>query len=851
MLLDDVLDLLADRGPLRASEIAEALATDEDTVEDLLGDVALVAVGGDRLASALATLHGVTLTHRLSRTECERRVVELGVDLSALEAFTCGEGHLHLGDDDRFAELEETDEGLLGLSFEDLGLPALGAPGAGHDEGVREGTVLAFHLSGAEPELPSVEPAILDALPASHERPHALLAQLRASFDRLAPGYRQRAEDRGPEDGDPAGRDGGVLTMPATPLELLCQLFVDAPALASQPLAPFEELLAAAGFEVRDGYTAPVGTDWAPFELARRIARVARRRDLDLDEARVLALLVQAAAPPRSLGRDGGRLDKALGAKLAHLVCDSEVAEAFAETVADGDAQAARAFLRRLRQAGGRRHEGSLWWCESLVAGRAGDVEAAEACLRSAIAADPAHLPALADLAWYTSDRGDAAGACRLLERAEDEDDGRIALLRRLSDSGASASASVGRNDMCPCGSGRKYKQCCLQRPGGAPVLPLDVRVRWVWEKLRWWLERFGPLDDMLAVTVVLQGTRPMRQADDLAAALDIAASLVLFADGAMAEFLAARGPLLPADEANLAAQWALCGPSVHEVGSCRAGEGFALRDLRSGDVVEVRERAGSRSLADGDLVFAHPVFDGTGYQIVGGMVPVTLEMRGALLDLVDRGADAFDIAAELARTRRMPTLVNTEGEPTVLCQGTYRLDDPVAAAAALDLALGPSDDGAWVQTGESGAQRFVRATASVEGETLTVWANSEVRFERMKDTLTAALGTLEPLEERRERAADAARRLRGAPPAPAGDRELPPEAETALAQFMREREVAWLDEAVPALGGLTPRQAADDPTRHEDLLALLHEYERAPVPEGMASFDVARLRELLGLPAT
>lgn len=27
--------------------------------------------------------------------------------------------------------------------------------------------------------------------------------------------------------------------------------------------------------------------------------------------------------------------------------------------------------------------------------------------------------------------------------------------------------AKIGRNDPCPCGSGRKYKQCCLQREQG------------------------------------------------------------------------------------------------------------------------------------------------------------------------------------------------------------------------------------------------------------------------------------------------------------------------------------------------------------------------------------------------
>jgi preprotein translocase subunit SecA len=30
---------------------------------------------------------------------------------------------------------------------------------------------------------------------------------------------------------------------------------------------------------------------------------------------------------------------------------------------------------------------------------------------------------------------------------------------------------NVGRNDPCPCGSGKKYKKCCLKRQGNDPLL--------------------------------------------------------------------------------------------------------------------------------------------------------------------------------------------------------------------------------------------------------------------------------------------------------------------------------------------------------------------------------------------
>lgn len=34
----------------------------------------------------------------------------------------------------------------------------------------------------------------------------------------------------------------------------------------------------------------------------------------------------------------------------------------------------------------------------------------------------------------------------------------------------------IGRNDPCPCGSGKKYKQCCLKKP----VEPRKLKAKWL-----------------------------------------------------------------------------------------------------------------------------------------------------------------------------------------------------------------------------------------------------------------------------------------------------------------------------------------------------------------------------------
>jgi hypothetical protein len=62
-------------------------------------------------------------------------------------------------------------------------------------------------------------------------------------------------------------------------------------------------------------------------------------------------------------------------------------------------------------------------------------------------------------------------------------------------------------------------------------------------------------------------------------------------------------------------------------------------------------------------------------------------------------------------------------------------------------------------------------------------------------------------------------------------------------AEFIEGYERDWCDTSVPALGGLTPRQAADDPTRREQLERLLAEFDAR---SGVMRAD--RLRALLDL---
>jgi hypothetical protein len=614
--IEAALEVLAAEGPLSLEELADRLDADPDDIFFLDGEPRVTFLADHRLASVPALLAGTILTHRVTEEEAAGEFLLIGVDLAPAAAFLCGGDHMHLAGGD-VADLDEDDD-----ADEEAALILRGPPG--WLSGAAAGDVIGIKLTGATSGSPTLE---VVPVAADMAVPDILAGHLLAGFGRFGEG------------------DG----MPVRAEELLYQLAVDAPALVSGPMAPLSEILTAARFEVRDGYAAPEGADWETFGRVRKATRMATKHGLTPADAHGLVLVCELFRLYRLEHLDvSGR---EVAREVAALLQEPPVAEAFADAESEFPDEAA-SFLSWVRSLAGHRFEAGVAWAQSLVAGRAGQHERAETCLRIALAADPEHPNVLEDAAWYASDRGHAAQALRLLERREDDlDEDRKALLHRYA--GAEPVAAVGRNDPCPCGSGKKFKHCCLSSSGGPLARPLPDRVRWVWEKLRWWIDRFGPHDAVFEVAFALHG--PPESVDDLGFSVDydLAASLVLFADGAVHDFLRQRGSLLPADERNLVGQWASTGTSLYDIVDVRRGEGLDLRDRRTGAVLDVTERKGSEALGAGQLLVGHPVPDGRGHQLVGGIVRVFPAFDLPIRALLDAGAPAFELALLLDVARR------------------------------------------------------------------------------------------------------------------------------------------------------------------------------------------------------
>lgn len=249
-------------------------------------------------------------------------------------------------------------------------------------------------------------------------------------------------------------------------------------------------------------------------------------------------------------------------------------------------------------------------------------------------------------------------------------------------------------------------------------------------------------------------------------------------------------------------------------------------------------------------LVCARFVPAGDAVQCFGGLEIVPLEFRDPLLSLLDSEPQPEELVEFLSARFRPPDLQNTEGDPLVFCEATLRSPDPGALAAALDATYDRDPPAAvwWEHVTTFGVDR-IRATIELDGDRVKVETNSEARQDRVLDVLRSMQPGIEVVQQTRVPAHDMQEAMSRAP---AGARESSslldsngPLVAAALDEFVRQHERAWLDDHIPALAGLTPREAAADPTRRPDLIRLLDSF---PPPTERGLMDPARLRAELGL---
>jgi hypothetical protein len=295
----------------------------------------------------------------------------------------------------------------------------------------------------------------------------------------------------------------------------------------------------------------------------------------------------------------------------------------------------------------------------------------------------------------------------------------------------------IGRNDPCPCGSGKKYKHCCLARGAEVESSPQDLAWRRLrratgslptdllrfadgyfgqaglleaWDEFTLWNEiPFDPASPHIPVFMpwFYYDWKP-----DLAeTAVSAEARCELTA--AEAYLHRKRRTLDPLAQRYLEA--CIAAPtSFYDVVSCEPGHGFTLRDIITGDEVRVSERSASGSLKAGDIIFSKiarlediALMEGCSTVVIppdrkAPILELRKSLRGSGVPLTAETLKEYDIElfeiyhaiAGALLNPRPPALQNTDGEPLSLHKLVFEIESPRAAFDALkDLALDVDDE--------------------------------------------------------------------------------------------------------------------------------------------------------------
>lgn len=243
----------------------------------------------------------------------------------------------------------------------------------------------------------------------------------------------------------------------------------------------------------------------------------------------------------------------------------------------------------------------------------------------------------------------------------------------------------IGRNDACPCGSGKKFKKCCLEK-GRENTSRIRDDAAVAKQALDWLGERY-PDEVREAVFGGFMGALKKRDRETIGLLSPEAQELLninigewLLTDakiGAAGEERPVREILLAPDQNSLSAEgirWLTnLGErplSVYEVRSVEPGEGMLLSDLLRPDEpnVRVRERKASKSLVRWDTLGARLVKTESEWMLSGSVYPLPREAANTCRTRIQRKGKGEDNSSDSFRALCC-SAIREEWLKTVICE--------------------------------------------------------------------------------------------------------------------------------------------------------------------------------------
>ena len=449
---------------------------------------------------------------------------------------------------------------------------------------------------------------------------------------------------------------------------------------------------------------------------------------------------------------------------------------------------------------------------------------------------------------------------------------------------------SAGRNDPCPCGSGRKTRQCCgaVDDAHLAPLVTPATRESAITKLLTFAFQPVFDSDHSVA-EIVFWGNLPMEtMTPDMHWLMESEDANIKYntwflfdwdvdGQGTVADlFLEDDSAKLTPVERHFLTRLADANLRLYEVEEVVRGTGVRLVDLWTGRRVDVTERTATDRIVTWDLLGARVAPDGFGGHVFeGGLYLYPAEAKDHILAHFRRlyrrhqrrfprdDADAFfrkqgmifhHLWLKLVAFPEPLQVLTSEGDPLLFCRAVFETDD----VDGLRRLIAEQPDVRALQDGRYALQDAAGADTREVGR--WIFENSRVAFETTSQGRAArgrawlealagdlvryratALETLEETFNELRRPRPSIKRL-----------DAPPPSDGSAVRELYDRHYRhWLDRPDAALGNRTPRAAAATKLWRARLIDRLKQIENAAERDalhGRPGYDFLWIWKELGL---
>ncbi len=625
VLLQSVLEVL-DGGPRTIDDIVQALMESgsiSDENEEDLDDLFSVIQDTDLVWETVNGLYGrsdqmldgVNLTHRLTQREIDSGVVDLipdldGLDFGLEEVTLVGGGRLRevypTAEDDNFDD--ESGDAYTEGSYS-------GPPG--WLSAFSAGDLIAFHRVGETMEVFAPDQV------GNGELEKAALSD---RFDILFT----------------ANGDIGIEAIEVL-LDALC---VNA-ALFRQPVAPLRELLGDIGIEIDGSFLEPVDLkrDMSPkAQMAEALSYLMAQHGFEmccLDEFKAVSEALNAWR--------AGALGQINSLAVAEGLLHGGVASALVSWVFEHDLVPTAIIDEFMTHVLESRHAplAAAYFVRSIARSLEGKALLAEKDIHDALQCDSQYEPALIEWALYAADRGDLSAFISRLKRCESE----------FAKSEAEVAMDflpkyppTERNAPCPCGSGRKYKSCCLV----SPKLSSESIQNWMLNRVVVWLAK---PEHLSRFTIYLEFFARHMDGADAEGYGPWVVDAVVFEGGGFRRYLEMKRDLLSEPDRELLEGLVESERALFEVTGVTPGESLVLRNVMGGETVTVMEHLGSLDCEVGEYRLLRVINTREGPFWFGPGIKIDFMNRQAALDLLQSEYDVFELLSWMAKVFRPSAL--------------------------------------------------------------------------------------------------------------------------------------------------------------------------------------------------